>query len=165
MEVPCSAIAATLSNYRTDIELSSFLGIAYSTTISWSNEDNYKSEKKFQMYLLEYFRRLNTTAMKEVSKNYDLKSDNDADFISEIFIPEKEVNSFLVSRVAWKRQAIEMLLETNKELFAKQVEMIKLFVAANEEPRDIKVLLRDASTVNSLPLGVINANVEHLKIV
>jgi len=162
-EIPCVAIAATLSEYRSDLELSSFLGLAYSTVVGWNNRSNREGNKKFQTYLLEYFKRINPAALEEIVKHYDLKLDNDAEMISEIFMPEKEVKLFMTSRVEWKRKVIDMLLNMNKELFVKQIEFMKIYIAANNGTKDVLEILKTRSDISFIPQSVLDTDISHLK--
>jgi len=161
--ISCGAIGATLSKNRSDIDLSKFLGIAYTTTVGWGKKENYSSEKRFQRYLLEYFRRYDEVALEIIMEHYDLSNDNDADTIAEHFIPEKEVQALLVSKVEWKRKAIKMMLNVNRSLFIRQSEMIKMIVAADEKSSDIPVFLKGEKNSEFIPFDVVNADVEHLK--
>ena len=161
-QISCEMAAASLSEVRTDIELSKFLGIAYSTASSWGNYENYHGDKRFQNYIIEYFKRLNITTAHYLMQKYDLPSDNDADVIAECFIPEQEVKALLVSKVEWKQKAMEMMLSMNRDLFIKQSKIIKLMVASQNKQSDVPIYLTGEITSNVIPFNILNADVSEL---
>lgn len=165
--IHCSAVAATLSYNRSDLEVQKFVGMGYSTTINW-NKSNIKDEDKaFQRYILEYFRRINLEAQAEVMQYYNLKPNNTDETIINYFIPKIEFKSYEKSTVVWKKNLIEVCRSANKELFIQQIEMLKIMLLAQDSPKEIfnvnNFVVPDEEY--SMPEAVSQVSTEHLKLI
>jgi len=142
-------IVSTLSHCRNNKDAAKYSGISYSKMAAMYNEAQNGKSAYYNLILLEYFKRVDKENEKKVMKEYEILGDINYEFLSKYLFPGAVLESFVESKVQWKRDIIAHFCTLNHHFFLRQLNVLERYIRC-EYGEDITNPLQDISKLQNI---------------
>lgn len=131
-------IFLSMSKYLTDKELSKKYQMPYPTISKWKKIHLYEAGQEYKVYLIEFLRRFDKEYTLKIIDKYNLPKNISFHYVSFITgIPYEIIRGLETSKVAWKEEIFDILINHNQEFFDIQYQFVKRCVQKDIFKEDI----------------------------
>jgi len=133
ISISCLDAAATLSDTRNNQKVAKESKISYSQIAAWhSNIKSGRAEEYCNVFIMEFYRRINTDEVKRVNKKYGLKPSVSVDFLTKNIFQAATIENYQQSKVKWKREIIKYFCTFDERLLSVQIDFINEYLRCKE---------------------------------